>query len=718
MKYLAGMVAGERAARSGSYRVGIVASFPVPEVVRHANAVARGMRRTCPECVADIAWTLEWTDPEKERIAAEELLDQGASVIISHTGSRSTVEAVARRGLSVIVSDSWAVCQGLEEYCLGATYWNWGPVYLEILNQILDGSWKPRDQYGTVKDKLVGFYGFTGDNDPFASVPQRVIPDILQVLSEMKTGSFTRFDIFRGPLYDNQDRLIIPQGTTPTQSDLEGLTASMLDELGITDREPCVYCMSFLVEGFVPEVTIPDLISGLPSDEAKTGLIHANFPPEDRIIARARRGFFKPKTSVEFWTLDYQPERLAAYESVANRFMEDHPDISVVIRRAAKSYNIDKLYRAQQEGNLPDILHVGVEHLPNLVKDGLLDQIAAEEVIDRIGESKFYPGVLNLVQNDFTFHYGAVPYDGWVQAIWYRKDVTDKLGLASPDTWNTIRLMNQAFEQDEDVLHGLILPNHPIKRYVHRVFEQVALSAGAYPFDLDGKVTMNAPEMVQALHWYTSLHEHAVPGINQAYEARLAYETGEAGIMLYGIDILDDLVTGSLIFGGERVKITVDQLPKQTGVVTQIEGPAGKTAYGQLNTLALISGADEAAKDVVEFFLTKGYNEIIALDPLNKLPVLKRGYSAWKNANQYHSFYNEDSLRQLTTGYRSMTRWTFHQDYNDTQKEVIAHIENRKLIPRALYNIMIVGSMTPESAADWLQDEVENLLRSHTAIEN
>ena len=97
MKYLVGMIAGARAAEDGSNRVGYVAPFPIPEVIRHINAASLGMKSTCPDCEMDIRWIFTWFDPDLERQAAESMLDAGASVVITgaDTPSRSRLRASA-----------------------------------------------------------------------------------------------------------------------------------------------------------------------------------------------------------------------------------------------------------------------------------------------------------------------------------------------------------------------------------------------------------------------------------------------------------------------------------------------------------------------------------------------------------------------------------------------------------------------------------------------
>jgi len=44
------------------------------------------------------------------------------------------------------------------------------------------------------------------------------------------------------------------------------------------------------------------------------------------------------------------------------------------------------------------------------------------------------------------------------------------------------------------------------------------------------------------------------------------------------------------------------------------------------------------------------------------------------------------------------------------QRAVIGDIEGRLLIPQAISNIALEGTMTPETAAVWLQEQVEALV--------
>jgi basic membrane protein A len=259
MKYLAGMVAGAKAAEDGSKRVGIIAPFPIAEVIRLSNAAAMGMKRTCPDCVMDIRWIFTWFDPVKEREAGESLLDAGATVIITGADTAGPVQAAVERGQTGIAYDSENGCFGLESGCLTVPYWNWGPVYVDLVSQMQAGTWKPEDFYGSTADGMLGLYGFMEGQEPYPSVTDSVIPQVQEVLGQMQAGTYNRFSIFTGPILDNKGNEVVPAGVSLTQSDLEGLSDGYMSAFNITGREPCTICMDFLVDGFDPAAEIPPL---------------------------------------------------------------------------------------------------------------------------------------------------------------------------------------------------------------------------------------------------------------------------------------------------------------------------------------------------------------------------------------------------------------------------------------------------------------------------
>ncbi len=254
MKYLAGMIAGARAAADGSNRVGYIAPFPIAEVIRHANAAALGMRQTCPECQMDIRWIFTWFDPNLEREAATSLMEAGATVVITGADTPGPVQVAGEAGGWGIGYDSRNACDIDPEHCLTTPYWNWGPQYVSLINSMIDETFVGADIYFDVDSGSLGLLGFMEGQEPAPGVPAEVIPQVRELLDQMLSGEFTRFDVFTGPINDNKGAVIVPAGTSLTQSDLEGIDA---DLGGVLGREGCTICMSWLAEGIVADAEIP-----------------------------------------------------------------------------------------------------------------------------------------------------------------------------------------------------------------------------------------------------------------------------------------------------------------------------------------------------------------------------------------------------------------------------------------------------------------------------
>jgi basic membrane protein A len=241
MKYLAGFIAGARAKADGVPKLGYIAPFPIPEVIRLANAVAIGAQVTCPECTMEIRWLHSWFDPNREREAADSLIKAGAHVVITGADTTGPILAAKEAGKWAVGYDSANACDAAPDRCLTTSYWDWGPIYTNLVRAIQGGTWKGGSEYLDVPSGIVGLSGFTDGGKPAAGVPAEVVPKVSEVLAQMKAGTFTRFDVFKGPLEDNTGRKLLEAGQRLTDKDLEGL-------------EGCSVCMSWLVRGVVGQI--------------------------------------------------------------------------------------------------------------------------------------------------------------------------------------------------------------------------------------------------------------------------------------------------------------------------------------------------------------------------------------------------------------------------------------------------------------------------------
>ena len=248
MKYLAGMLAGARAQMDGNPKLGYMATFPIPEELRLGNAIALGMRRTCPECTMDVRWISTWHNPITEKDAAASLFDAGAQVVFTGADTPAVADVAQEKGKWGVTYDWYGSCK--VERCLTAPYWSWGPVYASITQKVIDGTYVPGWDYFDAETGALGLYGFMEGQEltpGVAELPPDVVQEVRDLIAASLTGEFNRFDVFTGPINDNQGTLIVPEGQALSQADLD-----QFPEYGLG----CTFCMKWWVEGITAE--LPD----------------------------------------------------------------------------------------------------------------------------------------------------------------------------------------------------------------------------------------------------------------------------------------------------------------------------------------------------------------------------------------------------------------------------------------------------------------------------
>lgn len=246
MKYLAGMLAGARAKADGNPKLGYMATFPIPEEIRLGNAIALGMKKTCPECTMDVRWINTWHDPIIEKEAAASLFDAGAQVVFTGADTPAVADVAQEKGKWGVTYDWYGSCK--VERCLTAPYWVWGPEYARIAQGVIDGTYVPGWDYFDANTGALGLFGFMEGQDlttGMKDLPPEVIEEVRTILAQMLTGEFTRFDVFSGPINDNQGNEIVPAGAALEQVDLDAFP-----EYGLG----CKYCMKWWAEGITAEL--------------------------------------------------------------------------------------------------------------------------------------------------------------------------------------------------------------------------------------------------------------------------------------------------------------------------------------------------------------------------------------------------------------------------------------------------------------------------------
>lgn len=206
-RYLAGIAAG-RATQNG--RIGYVAAFPIPEVLRGINAFTLGAQSVRPDATVQVAWTSTWFGPDTEKQAAESLLSSGIDVVSQHQDTPATGEAAESAGAK------WAgynddMSRFAPQAWLTAPTWDWGPFYVKTAREVMAGTWKSSQYYGDMKDGLVNLAPF----GPSVSTETKDL--IATKRAAIIDGSF---DPFTGPVADQSGTVRIADGARASLPDL------------------------------------------------------------------------------------------------------------------------------------------------------------------------------------------------------------------------------------------------------------------------------------------------------------------------------------------------------------------------------------------------------------------------------------------------------------------------------------------------------------------
>ncbi|WP_180064062.1 BMP family ABC transporter substrate-binding protein [Acinetobacter sp. YH16042] len=205
--YMLGVVAGQQ---TKSNILGVVGSFPIPEVIRNINAYTRGAQSVNPKIKTKVIWVNSWFNPGKERDAALALISQKADVLMQNTDSPAVVQAAQQKGVYAFGWDSDMSKFGPKAQ-LAASVLHWEKIYTPVMQQVANKTWKPSAIWYGVKQDAVKIEAFA----PFLA--PAVKQKALGVQAAIQTG---KLHPFAGPVYKQDGSLALAQGKNMTDADL------------------------------------------------------------------------------------------------------------------------------------------------------------------------------------------------------------------------------------------------------------------------------------------------------------------------------------------------------------------------------------------------------------------------------------------------------------------------------------------------------------------
>ncbi|HPW07933.1 MAG TPA: BMP family ABC transporter substrate-binding protein [Burkholderiaceae bacterium] len=209
--YMAGVIAGKM---TKSNTLGVVASVPIPEVLRNINSFTLGAQSSNPKVKTKVVWVNEWFNPPKETEAATSLINGGADVLFQNTDSPAVLKTAQEKGKRAFGWDSDMTAYGPKAHLASAVI-NWGPYYIKATKDALDGTWKGgTGSWWGVKEGSIDLVSIAED------VPAETKAKIDEIKAGLKAGTFS---IWKGPIVGQDGKEILAKDAVADDKFLGGV---------------------------------------------------------------------------------------------------------------------------------------------------------------------------------------------------------------------------------------------------------------------------------------------------------------------------------------------------------------------------------------------------------------------------------------------------------------------------------------------------------------
>jgi simple sugar transport system substrate-binding protein len=209
--YMAGVIAGKM---TKSNTLGVVASIPIPEVIRNINSFTLGAQSSNPKVKTKVVWVNEWFNPPKETEAATSLINGGADVLFQNTDSPAVLKTAQDKGKRAFGWDSDMTAYGPKAHLASAVI-NWGPYYLKATRDMLEGKWTGNTGvWWGVKEGAIDIVSIAED------VPADTKARVAEVKKGLADGTFA---IWKGPIVDNTGKEVLKKDQVADDAFLGGV---------------------------------------------------------------------------------------------------------------------------------------------------------------------------------------------------------------------------------------------------------------------------------------------------------------------------------------------------------------------------------------------------------------------------------------------------------------------------------------------------------------
>ncbi|TMJ10293.1 MAG: BMP family ABC transporter substrate-binding protein [Bacillati bacterium ANGP1] len=235
--YLNGLMAG---ALTKTNKVGYVGAFPIPEVKRHLDAYALGVRYVNPQATINVRWLQDWFSPPKAKEATQALIADGVDVFAFTEDSPTVIQESAKKNLLSFAHYS-PMYKFAPKQVVSGELVHWETIYLDFLRKVLAGKYtadnlQDVDYWWLLAEKAVEVGAEPGMmiNPLFVSRLKSTtvktvefgtlsVYDLVQRRIAQMSKNPVVFDPFAGPIQDRKGVVRVPAGHTMTVGELTSM---------------------------------------------------------------------------------------------------------------------------------------------------------------------------------------------------------------------------------------------------------------------------------------------------------------------------------------------------------------------------------------------------------------------------------------------------------------------------------------------------------------
>ncbi|MGY3438900.1 MULTISPECIES: BMP family ABC transporter substrate-binding protein [unclassified Marinovum] len=195
-------------------KIGYIASFPIPEVIRGINSAYLHAKKINPDVEFSVIWAYTWMDPAKEADAATALIEQGADVVLQHTDSTAPQAAAQKAGNVITFGQASDMLDYAPMPRVSSIIDDWAPYYIARVKAVMDGTWESKDTWDGIGPGMVGI-GEISD-----AVPADVKAEALAMKDAIASGAYHPFT---GPIKKQDGSDWLAEGETADDGTLAGM---------------------------------------------------------------------------------------------------------------------------------------------------------------------------------------------------------------------------------------------------------------------------------------------------------------------------------------------------------------------------------------------------------------------------------------------------------------------------------------------------------------